>query len=194
MNILSNLYQSSSNAYKNLFFVDFVFWKNLSDYENEAFNKFSVRCSSFEPPTLEQSEYEVRFMNHKIDRPAAKITTERKFSLEFRVDEDYDVYKKLNALMKATFDPENGVTKTGIKDLYSEGLLFDTHIYTIEGDMADADGSNNVKGIKLFEFNKCWIESLTPSEFNYSGSEPVKVTASIRFIEYKTPMKSIETY
>ena len=38
---------------------------------------------------------------------------------------------------------------------------------------------------RLFNYRGCWIENLTPSGFDTSGSDPVTCTCSINFLEFE---------
>ena len=55
-------------------------------------------------------------MNATVDRPNAKVELNRQFDITFRVDSNYEVYKKLILQEKSTFDPSVGYTATNIDD------------------------------------------------------------------------------
>ena len=185
MNILTSLYNSGADSYKNLYLAKFSLTN--SGYTDDAHKKFldslSVRCSGFNPPEYEQSEYTVKFMNVSIPKPAPKISVTRNFKLIFRLDDNYDVYKYLLELQKETFDYANSVTKVDINALDTSGKLLNVEVYSMSGDMVDVVSEDSVLTTKLlFKYNKCWIDNVTLSDYSHSSTDPMTVTASINYI------------
>ena len=185
MNILTELYNSGADAYKNLYLVKFSLTN--SNYNDDNHKKFldslSIRCSDFNPPEYEQNEYTVKFMNLSIPKPAPKIKVSRNFKLTFRLDENYDIYKYLLELQKETFDYVNSVTKTDINALDTSGKLLTIEVFAIKDDMVSVDsGSEECETELLFTYNKCWIDNVSLSEYSHNGTDPMKVTVSVNYI------------
>ena len=189
MNILTELYNSGADAYKNLYLVKFSLTN--SSYNDDTHKKFldslSVRCSDFKPPEYEQKEYTVNFMNVSIPKPAPKINVNRNFNLTFRLDENYDVYKYLLEIQKETFDYANNVTKTNINALDTSGKLLTIEVSAIKDDMVKVNsGTETCSTELLFKYSKCWIENITLSEYNHNGTDPMTVSVSINYITCST--------
>ena len=185
MNILTSLYNSGADSYKNLFLAEFSL--ESSDYNDDDHKEFldslSVRCSDFNPPEYEQSEYTVKFMNVSIPKPAPKISVTRNFKLTFRLDENYNIYKHLLELQKETFDYANSVTKIDINSLAKNGKLLIVKVYSMSGDMVDVDsGEEELTTKLLFTYYKCWIDNITLSDYSHSNSDPMTVTVSVNYI------------
>lgn len=186
MNILTELYNSGADAYKNLYLVKFSLTNsdyNTDDNHKKFLDSLSVRCSGFNPPEYEQNEYTVKFMNVSIPKPAPKIKVTRNFKLTFRLDENYDVYKYLLELQKETFDYANSVTKTDINALDGSGKLLTIDVSVIKDDMVSVGtGTGTCKTELLFTYNKCWIDNISLSDYSHSGTEPMTVDVSINYI------------
>ena len=196
MNILTSLYNSGADSYKNLFLVEFSLTSsNYNDAAHKSFlDSLSVRCSDFNPPEYEQSEYTVKFMNVSIPKPAPKISVTRNFKLTFRLDENYDIYKYLLELQKETFDYANNVTKVDINSLDTNGKLLTVKVYSMSGDMVDINsGTEELNTNLLFKYSKCWIDNITLSDYSHSSTDPMTVTVSVNYINMDTSAYATST-
>ena len=185
MNVLTNLYNSGADSYKNLYLAKFSLTaSNYNDDEHKKFlDSLSIRCSDFNPPEYEQNEYTVKFMNVSIPKPAPKINVTRNFKLTFRLDENYSIYKHLLELQKETFDYVNSVTKIDINALDTAGKLLSVEVYSMSGDMVDVEsGSEEFTTELLFKYNKCWIDNVALSDYSHGSSDPMTVTVSVNYI------------
>ena len=157
----------------------------------------SVRCSGFQRPETTQDSYPVRYITAYIDRPKAKVNVTRNFTLKFRLDAYWDVYKALLTQQSLTSNPAHYYAISDITALMDAGLLFNVSINVIK-DLNDVIGnpqtSDNASdatesleeayGVtKLFTFKNCWIEELRLSGFSGSDSNPVTVDAKIDFLQ-----------
>lgn len=170
-NYLKTLVDQGNDAHSNLYLVHFVLktsGKNL--------DLGTVRCDGFTPPTPSQDSYTVKFLNVHIDRPRAKVRLDKFFDLTFRVDGNYQMYKVLKDLQGLNFNENSDVnlSKIGLEDIIARNLTVSVEVPGIE---------------KLFEYENCWIESVTPVAFKQGTSEPVKVTSRINYLtprDYQT--------
>ena len=180
-NYITTLLNHSSDAQGNLFYVEFI-----SQLDSSADNTdMTVRCSGINIPATEQGTYSVKFMNASVDRPNAKVELNRQFDITFRVDSNYEIYKKLILQEKSTFDPSVGYTATNIDDKTN---LFDINVYvpkntSVAGEATKEGTTDNFE--KIFSFKHCWISSVDNVSYKYGSSDPLTVKATIQYIYFE---------
>lgn len=177
---LSSLCDAGADTYGNLYAVDFTFHENSPNAINNAelSNHLTVRTNGFTPPEVNHESYEVKFINTKIPRPAAKVKVTHEFSLEIRVDANYDVYKALLSQQSVTFNAKRSYTATDIIAL--KDSLFDVNVRVINQSITDENTGDTQD---MFKFEYCWISSIDPLQFDYNSTDPqtVKVTCKYLF-------------
>ena len=173
-NSLNSLISTGNDSYSNLYRITFSGGKLPDDTQN-----LTVRCSNFTPPTSSQKTYSVKYVTATIDRPVPKVDITKNFSLEFRLDDYWNVYSTLLNQQKVTMHASKSLVISSMEDL--EPYLFNVKIDRIINLSESED--DNVQ--RLFNYRGCWIESLTPSGFDTSGSDPVTCTCSINFLEFE---------
>jgi len=168
-NHLHTLVGQGNDAHTNLYLVHFSL-KSLG----ESVDMGTVRCDGFTPPTPSQDSYTVKFLNVHIDRPRAKVHIDKFFDVTFRVDGNYEMYKVLKDLEGQTFNENSDENLSDIN--LEHGTRSSSENLTV---------SVEVPGIeKLYEYQRCYIESVTPVAFKQGTSDPVKVTARINYLIY----------
>ena len=186
-NYITTLLNHSSDAQGNLFYVKFTpNGVNADDYSDDL----TVRCSGINIPATEQGTYSVKFMNATVDRPNAKVELNRQFDITFRVDSNYEVYKKLILQEKSTFDPSVGYTATNINEKTN---LFDISVSvpnitkgTDNTPAGEATKEGTIENFEeLFNFKHCWISSVDNVSYKYGSSDPLTVKATIQYIYFE---------
>ena len=171
-NSLNSLISAGNDSYSNLYRMTFSGGKLPDDTQN-----LTVRCSNFTPPTASQKTYPVKYVTATIDRPVPKVDITKNFSLEFRLDDYWNVYSTLLKQQKVTMHASKSLAVSSMNIL--RPYLFNVKVDRIINLSESED--DNVQ--RLFNYRGCWIESLTPSGFDTSGSDPVTCTCSINFLE-----------
>lgn len=173
-NSLKSLISTGNDSYSNLYRVTFSGGLLPEDTQN-----LTVRCSSFTPPTPSQKTYSVKYVTATIDRPVPKVDITRNFSLEFRLDDYWNVYSQLLRQQKITMNASKSFVDSSITSLMP--YLFNVKVDRI----INLSESNDTNLQRLFNYRGCWIENLTPSGFDTSNSDPVTCTCSINFLEFE---------
>lgn len=180
-------------------------------------DQFRLRCEGFEPPKFSQKKYEVRYKTVGMNRPASRIDGSREFSLTFRLDAYYTVYKALLDWRSILFEPSTGYATAALDpalgytlgkiDVYTQilppvrkangsydipGVTYKS-LSTLTG-TAMADGvyelnpsDNSTIAVCAWSFFDVWISDLTEPKFTVGGGEIQKVTATFQFGEYRSP-------
>lgn len=176
-NYLQELVTTAGDAFNNLYIAEFL--GGVFDTQ-EISHGMSVRCDGFTPPAIDQPSYQVRFVNEHIDRPSTKVNVTRNFSLTFRVDANYTVYKAICRQRDVTFIPTSAYTATDIYELKQSNKLFTVNIKALSNGLNAPTGN---KSMNLFRFRDCWITRIDPLKFSYSSGDPLSVSIGISFIE-----------
>lgn len=173
-NSLNSLISAGNDSYSNLYRMTFSGGLLPEDTQN-----LTVRCSGFTPPTPSQKTYPVKYVTASIDRPVPKVDITRNFSLDFRLDDYWNVYSILLNQQKVTMQASKSFVDSSITSLMP--YLFNVKVDRITS--LDDSGDDNLQ--RLFNYKGCWIEGITLSGFDTSGSDPVTCSCSINFLEFE---------
>ena len=175
-NYIQTLVSAGSDAQSNLYIVNFV-GGSLTD-SGEA---LTVRCQGFQPPqTFSQNSYQNRFITAFIEMPASKVNVSRNFSLTFRVDAYYDIYKKLLEQRGVTSDPANSYVANDILTLKNNNMLFDVEVAVVDDGVHDAE---TISSQTIFKFKDCWISSVGAIQYTTDSANAATTTVGINFLE-----------
>lgn len=177
---LTSLIETSNDAQANLYKV--IFHGGILDSEySDLVDHLTVRCSGIEPPMATQDKYTVRYITAYVDRPVTKIGLSRTFSLTFRMDSYWEVYKVLLDLKKKFSHASKG---WATHNYMSDGSIDEDKFFNVDVNyLEEASTDDSETGEALYRFNHCWIESITPPSFDTNSSDPVTVTCQINFLE-----------
>ena len=183
-NALSSLISASNDAQANLYKVRFSGGiLDSSKYENLK-DQLMIRCSGIEPPMPTQDNYQVKYITAYVDRPVTKIGLVRNFSLEFRMDSYWNVYKVLLDLHKQFMDASK--SWVNIHFLKDNGQPDASKFFNVDVNyLTEAEANDSDLGEPLYRFNYCWIDTITPPSFDTNSSDPITVSCSINFLEMK---------
>lgn len=197
---VNTLISAGADAMTNMFEVHFTLPTGLfgaagtsavrGASESSAAESFMVRADGFTPPTPSQVTYTNHWKTVSVDRPATKINLDRTFSITFRVDAYYVVYKDLLRWQAKTMQVSDG---------FASNVLASADLGTVEVKAAESpvtrlsDVDDNVafSTETSWKFEDAWIESITPPTYGTSSADPAKVTAKFRFGKYTDPQHNI---
>lgn len=183
-NYLTDLISAGSDAMSNLFYVE-IDNSKLPDKVG-----LIVREQDFTPPTFNQPTTSIAFMTTKMDVPTAQYQGSKELKLVFRLDNNYKGYKALLYLQSATSKLTVDYAGTKI-DTDTNKKGFNINVYAIKGDVSSPADltpmnplSDKSKFILFYKYENCWIKDISGFNYSYSGSNPMKITASISFQKF----------
>lgn len=162
-NYYSTLFSNANDAMSGMFKVDF-----LNGYFNGRDK--TIRCTGFQIANLKQLEYTKKYVTAYIDAPAPKVEGEKRFSITFRLDENYDVYMELLNWRSVLVDPSNSAVDIDLKG--NESKFCDIQVSRI-GNNGGTEG--------MATYGKCWCTDVALGGYAYGTSKPQTVTATIYY-------------
>jgi hypothetical protein len=99
---ITTLIASGIDAFSNLYDV------RITLPGGDIKDAWSVRATNFSPPELTHGTYDVDYKIIQIKRPNALIEGDRKFTIEFRLDAGYQLYRDFTTWKNLWVDPTNG--------------------------------------------------------------------------------------
>lgn len=180
-NFLTTLVNAGADAHKNLFRAKITFnSKSPNKSKQPRANSLMVRCTEFNIPPVSQESYTVKYVTATIERPASKVNVQRNFTINFRVDSNYEAYKMLLDQQAVTSKMSKSYVATDIQSL--RDYLFEVEVDAISGGLTDSVVPES-SIIPVAKFKHCWITKIDPLSFGYDSATPQVVQASISFLE-----------
>lgn len=169
---LKTLINTGNDAMKNLYEVMFSGALFPEDTSN-----LTIRCSGFTPSFSSQSTYTQSFITAKVERPVTKIDLTRNFSLTFRSDDNWYLYRELLYMHKLTMNASHSYVNSNIDTI--KDYLFNVRINRI----VSLDDTSESPVERMFNYAGCWIQSITPPDWSTGDSQPISVSCTIGFLE-----------
>lgn len=185
-NYVTDLLGAGNDAFSNLYEVSFTLPNSSSSAETASTGTtplsdgeiFTMRCKGFNHPEATAADpYRVRYLTAFVDWPTAQVNVTRTFDLEFRVDSNYEAYKKLHELAKSNFDPNTEFVDTNLANLEDSSFTVTVNVIT-NGSSATGSADNANNKLQLYEFKNCLIVGITPLAYKQGTAEPLVATAS----------------
>lgn len=131
---------------------------------NYDVNKVSWRHQgSFEIPVQTPNVYQVYYKGRSRTKIGGKDDSSKEFSLEFRIDQDWELEKAFRAWQTLTYDT------TEIKKGLEKEIVTSLAIRFLDG---------NDKSLYVKKFHDVKLKSYKISNFDYSSGEPATLTAT----------------
>ena len=197
-NWLSSLIDAGADAMTNLYYADF---SGSSMIKDEDSGKYTVRLSNISGlPAFSHKTETKKFMTVDFDAPINDFDFEKKLTLEFRLDQNYELYTKLVEIMGQTAKPSLGYATTGVTP-HNEAEKSKTDaknnlkiVIKIPTNIPQEDtgtfngGYGNKSFIDLYEFTYCWIPKVNGLEsFSYDNSGSRTVKAEVYYYDWDGP-------
>ena len=174
-NYLQDLIAQGNDAHSNLYKL--VFSGGVFS-ESSVSQSMSIRTASFTPPETTIDKYTVKYVTAYVDWPKTEINVTRNFNIEFRVDLNWNTYKKLQEQKNKTLNVSHAFAATNLNDI--EDDLFKVTVWVSDEGMVDENSRFNKK---LYEFDHCWITKLDSPKFTQGTANSIKVSCTINFLE-----------
>ena len=183
---MSELIGAGADAMSNMYEVAFTFPRTVASTPITDITKLRIRADGFTPPSDSQQTYEVHWKTVSLTRPAAKIVMDRQFSITFRVDANWDLYKSLLKWKAKTSIGSVGYASQqlpdgGVVEVKALGGAINalSEVASSSGDTPSIATSS-----VFWKYEDVWIESITNPDFSTENGEPAKVTAVFRFSKF----------
>lgn len=195
---LSSLIESGADAMTNLYYADF---SGSSMIGNDDLEGYTVRLSNISGlPAFSHKTETKKFMTVDFDAPVNNFDFEKKLTLEFRLDQNYELYTKLVKIMGQTSKPSQGYATTRItphdnteqKKIDAQNNLKITIKIPVdipkEEEGAFNEGYGNTDFKTLYEFTYCWVSKVSGLEsFSYDNSGARTVKAEVYYYDWSGP-------
>ena len=187
---ISELLGAGADAMTNMYEVNFTLPdSSILGVDASSTKNLRIRTDGFTPPADSQATYAVHWKTVSVDRPSTKINMERQFSVTFRVDANWDLYKLLLKWKSLTSVGSVGYASQLLTDALGTVAIKALGVPIGHPDQV-ADKTGEVPAIEgdspvLWEYYNVWIETITPPEFSTESTEPAKVTATFHFGDFK---------
>ena len=196
---LSSLISTGADAMTNLYYADFSGSKVIGEEDSE---KYTVRLSSISGlPTFSHKTEKKKFMTVDFDAPVNNFDFEKKLTLEFRLDQNYELYTKLVEIMGQTSKPSLGYATTRVtpRSTAESGIDAQSNLkitIKVPKNIPAEDsskgwnkGAGNTEFSDLYTFTYCWISKVSGLEsFSYDSASARTVKAEVYYYGWTGPL------
>lgn len=183
-NYIEDIISAGNDAFDNLYQLKFT------NALNSDLN-LTIRAQGINVPSPKQEPYTVRYMNEYVDFPKPQVNLQRNFTVVFRIDSNYESYKKLENQMNRVFRPSISKTITDVFE-FDESDLFNVEIDVIKNQKSPYAGYPSGSKETLFKFERCWISQMTPPNFKTNSSDAMTTTLTINYMRMVDPHATYE--
>lgn len=185
---LSSLINAGADAMSNLYYIKI----NAADPDDDSVldTSLTIRSSNFTPPAFTHPVHTVNYMTTSSDIPSTAITGEKSFTLSFRMDANYDLYKYLLRQQANTSIGNLAYAATDVPTYPGNGMM--VTVYAMDKALIDQDQVNpeemSENFVELWKFKYCWVGHVSQPTFSYENSNPIQIDAKINFWDFEDPM------
>lgn len=183
---VTSLIASGLDAFSNLYDVRITIPGNLPTTTLEA---RSVRATNFSPPELTVGFYDVDYKIIQIKRPNSTIEGDRKFTIEFRMDAEYALYRDLLAWKNMFVDPtdEGSITFGALSGPLVSANYGTVEVVTYKASSNSEDISGTTGDTMIgakWNFSNVICMKVGQPVFSREGTDPATISADFIFGEY----------
>lgn len=165
---LSDLINLGADAQSNLYYL------KLSGGEFTGEEAFSIRNAGISLPARKQNTHEVSYLTTSAELPAASYSDDKKVSITFRLDQNYEIYRKLLKQQKKVYGPS-----TSFADASPSSADFTIRVYALTN-----QSSNGITQRLLYTLKHCYLQKVKQdTAFSYSNSSPMTVSVDLWYQE-----------
>ena len=145
----------------------------------DTITNLMVRATTCEIPSVVLGEYEYDYKSEKVVKPNGKIATQKEFSIEFRLDKYYNLYKAFKLWNNSIVNPLNGgstmdVGATGISQ-FRIPITVSTGTYNILGSF--------VPTLQAWWFTGCWPKEVGGFTLDNQNGDPLMCTVRFGYLK-----------
>lgn len=174
-NYLSDLINLGADAQSNLYELTFT------GGEFSGYTALTIRNAGITLPERKQGTHDVKYLTTSVTLPAASYEETKTATITFRLDQNYDVYKKLLNQQKKVYAPSLSYANPS-----ATNATFDINVAAI------TDISAKTK-IDMYKLENCYIKTVKlDTSFSYDNATPMTVSMDIWYQKrkdwaYETP-------
>ena len=175
-NYLSDLINLGADAQSNLYELTFT------GGEFSGYTALTIRNAGITLPERKQGTHDVKYLTTSVTLPAASYEETKTATITFRLDQNYDVYKKLLNQQKKVYAPSLSYANPS-----ATNATFDINVAAI------TDISAKTK-IDMYKLENCYIKTVKlDTSFSYDNATPMTVSMDIWYQKrkdwaYETPV------
>ena len=174
-NYLSDLINLGADAQSNLYELTFT------GGEFSGYTALTIRNAGITLPERKQGTHDVKYLTTSVTLPAASYEETKTATITFRLDQNYDVYKKLLNQQKKVYAPSLSYANPS-----AANATFDINVAAI------TNISTKTK-IDMYKLENCYIKKVKlDTNFSYDNATPMTVSMDIWYQKrkdwaYETP-------
>lgn len=203
--MITTVLSTGGDAFTNLWDIE-ITWPNNAPSEGYSGKiKTSARAQGFTPPAgMTISTYPIKYKTATLTRPGATIEGEKKFTIKFRADQNYTLYRDFLYWKHLLIDP-SGETELAVNKMYTEININASKTGTIKVRASRAEGGFPLyvsdtdywdAAISMFDewiFYDVVVMDVKLDAFSRDNSAAQTLDVDFIYVQYKEPGSSIES-
>ena len=161
-NYLSDLINLGADAQSNLYELTFT------GGEFSGYTALTIRNAGITLPERKQGTHDVKYLTTSVTLPAASYEETKTATIRFRLDQNYDVYKKLLKQQKKVYGPSISYANPS-----AENATFNIKVAAITD-------TSSMSTIDMYVLSNCYIKAVKlDTALSYDDATPMTVSMDI---------------
>ena len=174
---LSQLIDVGADAMSNLFKVEF----SGGVFDTKP-NQWTVRLNEFTPPDFKQVvDNNVNYLTTGLTLPKAAISGTKAFTVKFRLDENYNLYRQLLIQQTTAANMNLNLIYDNLND---NDATFTTKVYRVNG--AIQESVDDINWELLYTYKYCFIKKISGLTYSYDNNGVESISAEIGFWDFSS--------
>lgn len=158
---LSDLISLGADAQSNLYELTFT------GGEFDGYTSLTIRNAGITLPERKQGTHDVSYLTTSLTLPAATYEETKTATIQFRLDQNYEVYKKLLKQQKKMYGPSTSYANPSADAAFSIKVAAVTNPTTMST-------------VDMYKLSNCYIKKVKQdTAFSYDSSTPMTVSMEI---------------
>jgi hypothetical protein len=173
---IESVFNLGEDAFTNLFEMVFTKVPSLVTAPTGFdIQKEKLRITNFTVPGSGWESYEIPYITESITRVGSKVEITKEFSIDIRVDRNYNIYKFFWNWKNAVLNSYTGAM--GVDNQFNDGLRTSISIWAIQ----PGPGGTPVPGVK-WKFEGVICKNVPDIDFDYDNSDPLSISIDFEFL------------
>ena len=147
----------------------------------EGPKSLNVRVTTVEIPAKTLGEYEYRYKSEKIVKPNGQIETAKEFTIEFRIDKYYALYRAFTLWQDSIVNPVSGGVAP---DVSENGISLIRIPITITSGTYDIEGTF-IPSTQVWSFTGCWPKEVGGFTLDNQSGDPLLTSVRFGFLSMR---------